>query len=79
MLLNRGFTKRVVVFREFKGFREGTAKVLCLLIVFISYFSILIFTSRRRPAEALHQLMYGFSISVQPVKPVSPIRLLCDQ
>ena len=38
-LFNRGSTKSVVVFHEFKGFRE---QVLCLLIVFISYFSVLI-------------------------------------
>ena len=42
VLFNRGSKKRVVVFREFKGFREGTAKVLGLVKVFISYFSILI-------------------------------------
>ena len=42
VLFNRVSTKRVVVLREIKGFREGTAKVLCLLLVFISCFSILI-------------------------------------
>ena len=42
VLFNRGFAKHAVVFREFQGLREGTAKVLRLLLVFISYFSILI-------------------------------------
>ena len=38
LLFNRGSTKRVVVLHEFKGFDEETAKVLCLLIVFISVY-----------------------------------------
>ena len=41
MLFNRGFAIHPVVFREFLWFCEGSVKVLRLLLVFISYFSIL--------------------------------------